>query len=133
MLKIQYRPGTHSTGLQALRNSYLAYAAKHKCRRNMTIATTKTKSIDDTLVYTKHGRIIRLQSVREDGECRGKLVQTKRDFCPVEGLDFTQVLVFQLEGSPESVLPPFPKSDVIGKCLIVGNIASIMLKEALLE
>ncbi len=125
ILKRNYREGTTATGSQALLNSLLALMSGHHCVRPRIVTITSTSRLEDRFIYTRDGRIMKLTHLG-DNELRGVAVPMLRVTGLVRGLDFSDVLVYRVDGNghTESTIQP---SDVIGKVVVSGAYASVVL------
>ena len=124
-LKRNYHAGTDSTGLQAIRNSYLAIKSGHKCKKYMRISARETSKIDDRYVFTKNESIVRLQSV-ENGTAVGHVMKTELGYYAIPGLNFNEVLVYKLAKNQRKLQKvELNTSEIIGKCILVDDVVSV--------
>lgn len=132
--KKSYCLGTASTGLQAMRNLNLALLAGHKCKRTFNFSTKETSKIDDSVIYTCHGRVVQVCN-RTATSFSGKVI----DVCPfnytLPGLDFNKVLAFKVKPQEEQRRRPISgnNSDVYGKCIMTGEYISVLSRNMITE
>ncbi len=86
----------------------------------------ETKSVNDRYLYLRDGRIL-LATDLSPNEVRGRLVPTLSSRGFVRGLNFADVLCFGVDledlGPDDQRVPP---ADVVGKCVVVRGVASVV-------
>ncbi len=134
IMKRSYRAGTPSTGQQAMKNSLLATKYSHPCKKKKTLTAKKTERIDDTYAYMKSGSVVEATSEVTDGFFTGRAVPVDPAFYPIPGYDFNRILAFKRSRQrPKQKELTYPLSDVVGKCVVVGDVISVMPWNLLLE
>ena len=134
ILKKSCRAGTASLGRQAISNTMLATRYKHACRRSKKLTARVTSATDDKYCFMADGTIVRAQGPPDDdGKFEAVKVCTEPGFYPIQGLDFTKILVFKLGINQEGAKGTYHMQDVDGKCVRVGNVLSVMPWDVLHE
>lgn len=130
-LKKCFKAGTQSTGLQILQNSYLSLLSGHKCGKKLHLRTTATSQANDTIVYLKSRKFVKLHDM-QTVKLSGTVLPVEKD-CVMHGLNMTEVLVFKLSPNKSSKTVTFKRSDIIGKGVICMNFISVMTNNLLFE
>lgn len=133
-LRKSYRAGTNSIGTQAIRNSYLALREGHLCKKTMKISNRVTSKVDDRYIFTACRTIIRVISVTEE-DVNGVIIPYESGYFPLTSLNFNSVLVFKLkkDSAAKKSRITVKKANIIGKCIIANDVASVMTENILCE
>ncbi len=128
IIKRSTRPGTPSTGQQAIANSLLATKYKHVCKMSRSLTAHVTARTDDSLCYMNSGRLVRATTAaNEDGEFEGIEIATQAAFHASAGLDFNIALAFRISPTqPQRDELTYQTCDVVGKCVAVGDVVSVV-------
>ncbi len=128
IMKKSYRAGTPSTGQQAMRNSLLATKYSHTCEKRRQVTGKRTSKTDDTYCYLLSGKIVRITSDVTGGSFLATLVKVQPAFYALPGFDFNKVLAFKMDSqqNPHEDPEAYRVSDVVGKCVAVGDVLSVM-------
>ncbi len=129
IIKKSVRPGTPSTGHQALANSLLATKYKHTCVKSRKMTAIVTTRTNDSLCLMASGQMVRaVTAAGEDGAFKAVEIPLQPAFYASGGLDFNKVLSFKLR--PVEKLPDsettYRLADVIGKAVLVGDVLSVV-------
>ncbi len=135
-LKECFAGGTCSTGKQGLQAAYLKYTERHACARSLTINGKTTSKRDDSIVYTKDHLLLKVdESTRNGATIRGKELRVKKGYFLVPGMDFNDVLVYEVEEemSATRTIHQVRHDDIIGKGARVNKVVSILTTNMLTE
>ncbi len=137
-LKECFAAGTCSTGKQALQAAYIKQTDRHACTRSLTINGKTTSKRDDSIVYTKTGLLLKVdKSTRNNATIRGTKLSTKKGYFLLPGLDFNDVLVFEVEDETEAAANSkkyiVRHEDISGKGALVLGVVSILTTNMLTE
>ena len=125
-IKRAYRGGTMATGTQALKNVLLAMRNGHNCGIRNTLSLRKTSKTDDTLVYVRDGRILRLTGLLE-ADVTGFVVPVESAYVPFPNLNFSRVLAFKqrLIGESEAAVT-VPREEIVGQVVECHGFLSVL-------
>ncbi len=136
ILKQCFHGGSCSTGLQALQNAAICVGtgSGHVCEKSIKLSPLRnTSKVDDTLVFTRARKVFKLLKPVSSDLYEGQEIAVEEglDF---NGLDFNDVLCFEITRGVDNVpLRTIKKTDIVGKCIKVGNKLSVITKNMLLE
>ncbi len=126
VIKRSTRPGTPSTGKQALVNSLLAAKYKHNCNRSRKLSGHETTRTDDTICYLADGTLVKATTAAVDGMFQAYILGKRTSFNATEGLDFNSVLCFKLDGRNRESESTYRLRNVVGKCVVVDDVVSVV-------
>ena len=132
-LKNAYTAGTVSTGLQALKNLYVAIGSRHSCKKRVEFQGRKTSRVNDRLVYLRGGDIIEVTDINDD-LIEGTTVPLDNGLHLIPGCDFNAVLCFKRsrhkgEGKKVATTLHYVRGKVIECCDILSVIPLNVLLE----
>ncbi len=127
ILKRSYRPGTASTGMQALQNLNLAKMYKHSCKRPKAVSLMSTERVEDRYVFTSEKRIIKLTAVDGDEALTGRVVPVAPGLFVGAGVDLTDVWCFKAADVNEEMWDEvtLALNTIVGKCVLCEGIFSV--------
>ena len=135
-MKRRFQSGTPSVGLQGIQDCNVRNLGTHNCRRTTRISPKATSKTDDSLVFTRDHKLLKVTAVGGDGLYEGREIPCQPTNLPLADLDFTAVYTYRLltdwQKSLGPVLP-FAYDDVIGKAVIAREHVSMIPLDVLLE
>ncbi len=135
-LKKSYRPGTASTGKQALSNMLVAARHGHACAKKNVVTGKVTRKIDDSWCYVADVGVIKV-SAATTATVQGRVMPTQAQNELLRGLDFNDVWSFALSHSRDALNleseTTYLLEDVMGKCVVVDGVASVLPWDVLHE
>ena len=126
-LKRSYRPGSASTGKQALSSLLLANGHGHRCRREKHVSGKVTSKTDDSWCFVADVGLVRVSTASE-AAITGRIVNVEATNELLPGLDFNDVWAFRLSDTapPTDEEKVYLLEDVVGKCVVVNGLASVL-------
>ncbi len=126
-LKNAYAAGTASTGLQALKNLYVATLSGHSCEKSIELRGRCTSQVNDRILYLRDGRILEVTTI-EDDLVEGTIIPLEGGLHLIPGCDFNLVLCFKrskyASTSPKNVATSL--REVAGKVIDCCDILSVV-------
>lgn len=135
VMKRAFVPGTPSTGKQALKKCFLSLRfGKHHCRKKLHLHARHTSAVDDRWIFLGPKNVLRATGFN-GRHVTGHQVKIQHG-CHLGGdfsLDFNDVLVYRVLAVDESRLVTYDISDIQGKCVLTGDILSVLTTNILTE
>ncbi len=135
-MKKRFQSGTPSIGLQGIQDCNVRNLGTHVCRRSVKISAKTSVKRDDTLVFTRHGELVKVQRVMDGGVYEGRVIPREDTNFPIADLDFTQVHCYRLPRNWQQALGrrvTFSYSDVTGKGVVAKQYVSHIPLDVLQE